>query len=133
MASIRRYHRDIYFPDWFQDSFAGYTRGLRERGPLSFSFHAVDKILEQCHSYGRILFKYLTKTCNKSSLDSDKVFEFYTVGKEIRKVCFRFSFDKSPVDIVLVISKEGNVVTVYTINKGDKHQTLDKSLYEKGD
>jgi|SRR5688572_7948887 len=131
---VNRYHREIYFPNSFDSSMKQFVEEILTDGPLTFSLHAAEKIVEYSHEYGKKFFQYLVKIVRSNSLDPDKVFEYYS-GKDgkITKVCFRYSFDESPVDIVMVVSASGVVITIYISNKGDNHSTLNKKLYKKGE
>lgn len=131
MSKFERYHREIFFPEWFSDSMDTYRASLKTKGNIFFTLHAVEKVLEYCLEYGITLSKILFKCVNRNFLSDSRAFEFYAVGREIRKVCFRFSFEQFPVDLILVISKDGCVITVYDTNKGDSHKSLDKKLYRR--
>lgn len=125
---IKRYHREIFFPDWAEESLKTYVKGVLSKTPLTYSIHALDKAINYAMNYGRIA---LLDALKSVYLESDKVFEFYAVKEEIKKTCFRFSPETLPVDIVMVISADGVVITMYVINQGDNHTTLDKRLYER--
>ncbi len=128
---LKRYHRDIYFPDWSQVSLEEFVGGIHSKGPVVCSLHAVENILRDCFQYGKRLFTYLMKSVRKTSFGIESIFEFYAVDREVKKACFRFSFERFPVDLVLVISADGTIITSFTTNHGDNHSTLDGSLYER--
>lgn len=131
---IYRFHREIYFPDDFQAAMKEYVEEIVSLGPLTFSLHSIEKIMDYSFEYGKNFFQYLVKTVRRNSLDADKVFEYYsTKGRKITKACFRYSFDDFPVDIIMVVSANGVVITMYIANKGDNHATLNKKLYRKGE
>lgn len=128
---LSRFHRDIFFPDWYENSLEEFLESLTRGGAITFSLHALEKSLEYSHEYGIRLKKYLSHIVKKDSLKSDNIFEFYSVEKIVKKACFRFSFEDFPVDLVVVISEDGIVITIYDTNKGDSHLTMDKKLYER--
>lgn len=131
---IDRYHREVYFPPWYEESMKVFVGEILSTGPLTFSMHCVEKVMEYTIQFGKNFFQNLVKSIRRGVLDTEKVFEFYsTKGGNITKACFRFSFEKLPVDIVLVISSSGVLITMYTINEGDNHDTLNKKLYKKGE
>jgi hypothetical protein len=128
---MKRYHREICFPDWSQQSLEEFVGGIYSKGPVVCSLHAVENILRDCTEYGRRLFTFLLKSIRKTSFEVGNIFEFYSVDRKVKKACFRFSFEDFPVDLVLVISADGTIITSYTTNHGDNHSTLDTSLYER--
>lgn len=128
---MQRYHREIFFPDWSEDALKNFTDKISNSSSIVFSIHALEKVVDASFQYGKQLFKYLLKSVRRSSMEPDSVFEFYAVRGEIKRACFRFSYDVFSVDLVLVISSDSTVVTVYTINKGDLHDTLNTKLYER--
>lgn len=131
---INRFHRDIFFPGSYDSSMKTFVEEIMALGPLTFSLHSVEKIADYFFEYGKNFLQYLVKTVRRNSLDPEKVFEFYS-GKDgkITKACFRYTFDEFPVDIIMVVSANGVVITMYISNKGDNHATLNKNLYKKGE
>lgn len=125
---LKRYHREIFFPEWAEGGLEIFVSTILKKGSLTFSLHAMDKSVDYCVTYGKNLF---LETLKKIPLEFKNIFEFRSVGEEIRKACFRYSLEELPVDIVLVISSDGVVITIYLINKGDNHATLNKKLYER--
>lgn len=127
--NLDRYHRDVLFPQWYETSLNIFIRAVRSHGSITFSLHALEKTIEYSFEYGRTMFKFLLRSVRRNSLDPNSVFEFYASDEEIHRACFRYSFEEFPVDLVLVISADGVVVTVFVINKTDNHTTLNRNLY----
>lgn len=130
---LKRYHKGFYFPPWAKDSINDFLSKRMSQKSVVFSIHAVDKIVEESFHYGKYLMGFLFRSVKKTSMKFENVFEFYAYDKEIKKVCFRLSYPEFPVDLIFVISSEETVITFYTTNKGDNHDSLDKDLYEKGE
>lgn len=128
---VKRYHKDIFFPEWSEESIKIFLSTLRKKKSLSITVHCLGKVVEYCFEYGRQMLKYLLKSVRKSYLEPSAIFEFYAIEQEVTKICVRFSFESFPVDLVLVISADGTIITVFTTNKGDFHGSLDTSLYER--
>jgi len=128
---LKRYHSEIYFPNWTNKSFVTFVDGIHAHGSITFSLHAVERAWEYGVDYGRNLIKFLSRTIREDVLKNGSIFEFYATDEEIHKACFRISSEDSPVDLVLVISSDGVVVTVFVIKKDDNHSTLDENLYER--
>lgn len=131
---VNRFHKDIFFPSSCDSSMKIFIDEIIALGPLTFSLHSVEKIVDYSFEYGKNFFQYLIKVVRRNPLDPEKVFEFYADkhGK-ITKACFRYTFDESPVDIIMVVSANGVVITTYISNKDDNHTTLNKNLYRKGE
>lgn len=129
---LKRYHRGIYFPPWAKESINEFLKNQRTQKSIVFSIHSVDKVVLEVLHYGKYLMEFLFKSIRKNSLKYENIFEFYSYEKEIQKICFRISYPEFPVDLIFVISAEGTVITFYTTNKGDNHDSLDVNLYEKG-
>lgn len=130
-SKLLRFHRSIFFPDWAEKSMEVYLEKILARGNIVFSVHSVEKVVQYSFEYGKQLFKFLLKSLKREGLEASLVFEFYAVDEEIRKACLRFSFDGFPVDLILVISTDGTIITVFTSNKEDNHSTLNVKLYER--
>jgi hypothetical protein len=128
---LKRYHKDVYFPDWASTSLKGFAKGVQIHGSIAFSLHALEKVVDYGTEYGKKFVKFLVKTIRQGILKTDNVFEFYAEDTGIKKACFRISSSEVPVDLVLVISADGVVVTAFVINKGDNHTTLDEKMYER--
>lgn len=131
MNKISRYHRSIFFPDWAEKSLEEFLINVSGTGSLKFSTHAVEKIVDCSFNYGRSFLEHLLKVVKKGSLNLDRVFEFYSTETRIKKACFRYTLPRFPVDLILVISADGVIVTVFVTNKEDNHSTLNEKLYER--
>ncbi len=131
MKKSLRYHRKIYFPPDSENLLEEFVDNLYKSNSMVFSSHSVEKIVGYCADYGRSLFRYLIKSIHKGNISADNIFEYYYSNDAVKKACFRFSFKEFPVDIVLVVSYTAVVITVYVVNKDDKHSNMNKALYEK--
>lgn len=131
---IDRFHRDIYFPSTFDTSIKLFMDEIVALGPLTFSLHSIEKIVDYSFEYGKNFFQFLVKAVRRDSLNPEKVFEYYSSKNgKVTKACLRYTFEEFPVDIVMVVSANGVVITMYISNKGDNHATLNKKLYKKGE
>lgn len=132
MKKIKRFHRDVYFPPWSEDSLAEFLSKVSEAGYVTFSAHALKRTSECVDEYGKSFLRALLKSVKRGSLNIGQVFEFYSVEETVKKACFRQSVEEISVDFVLVISQDATVITVFAINRDDNHDTLDAGLYESG-
>ena len=128
---LKRFHRSVYFPAWSDESLLEYFKEVTGIGPLKFSLHALEKLSESVLEHGRAFLKAFLRIIRRNSLTLEGVFEFYAVDTVVKKACFRYALPDFPVDLVLVISADGVVITVFVVNKGDDHSTLDEKLYER--
>lgn len=128
---LKRYHRELYFPPWANKSFIAFVEGVHTHGSITFSLHALEKSLEYSIDYGRNLVKFLSRIIRGDVFKNGSVFEFYAADEEIKKACLRITSNESPVDLVLVVSADGVIVTVFVTKKEDNHSTMDETLYER--
>lgn len=128
---LSRFHRDIFFPDWHGEALEQFLESLTKGGAITFSLHSLEKCVDYSHEYGIRLVKCIAQIVKKDSLSLENIFEFYSVEKRVKKACFRFSFEDFPVDLIVVISEDGVVITVYDTNREDSHLSMDKRLYER--
>jgi hypothetical protein len=132
MTKMKRYHKDVFYPSWAEKSAQHFFDELSKKRTVVFSTHALAKILADSFKYGQNYSRFLFKSLDNAIFDFHSLFEFYAVDDNIRKGCLRFSHHGLPVDIIVVVSAEGVVITSFTINKDDTHASLNKNLYEKG-
>jgi hypothetical protein len=120
-----RYHKKVFFPEGADAQLKTFTDTLNTKA-FTYSAHCLDNI-----KYRTIDIESLLRYIKGIKLNNINIFEFYTDDKgNIIKACFRL--DYSLFDVILVISKEKNIITIYTNNKEDKHSTLNEALYMKG-
>lgn len=125
---LKRFHVDIYCPEWSRDSILEFTRNLSGK-QLICSYHATKKY----NSFSRIYKKVIRDLLETLDLELsiDYIFEFYANDKEVKKVCYRFPIPDLESDIVFVISSNAKIVTIFLNRNFDPHVSLDDSLYEK--
>lgn len=131
---LKRYNNQVYFPDWYSESLDTFLKNLNRDSPFLFSPHAVSKLLyfSRTRRYADVNIDHnLTKSINLLKKSGNKVFEFYSKDQEISKACFRFPIPDSKFDIIVVVSSESIIVTIYFASKDDNHSTLNTNLYEK--
>lgn len=129
---LRRYHKDIFFPVWYETSLENFIGKISESGPISFSYHSVGKMISYVGEYGTVLWKKFSKIITNNVLDKQKIFEFYSdANTEVKKACFRYPIENLPVDLIMVISDTGVVITVYLTNREDNHESMNRNLYDR--
>jgi hypothetical protein len=128
---ILRYHREVFLPEKFADMFNEFYTAIYSAGPLSFSAHSViDKLIPYSIEFGKQFVKSINEILRAGALEESSLFEFYTSSTgEIQKACFRHPLKFTDLDVVFVISRNCVIITIYTIDRKDKHQFLNKSAY----
>ena len=101
---------------------------------LRLSIHAKNK-LKRMKSRYRTYTKNLLKTIKiAEELYLDYVFEFYADRNNvIKKVCYRLPMKDLDYDLILVISSNGKVVTIYLNNNFTGNRALKRELYIQGE
>ncbi len=117
---LKRFHKDIYFPD--KTKVYKLSHMLNKKS-WSFSSHCLENLKYRAFDNAKIL-QYI----RDSKLRPEWIFEYYILGGEIQKICYRIPYSHS--DIILVVSRDKHIITVYLNSKNDNHETLNKNLYQ---
>lgn len=119
---MNRYHTDVHIPEGDIDRLRAFTEALNAQA-WNYTAHSLDNV-----KYRAIDCKALLYFIKDLRLNACTIFEYYTEGTQIIKACYRIKYT-TDIDIILVISDEKNLVTVYMNSEGDNHYTLRKNLY----
>lgn len=117
-----RFHRAIYFPHI--DKVKKLTDSLNGKS-FTYSRHAIDTM-----KYRYIDTMAILQFVKGITLSANDVFEYYIEGEEIQRLCYRIKYTEG-TDVILVISKDKKIITIYTNESTDEHFTLNYSLYQK--
>ena len=90
-----------------------------------YSNHCLDNL-----KYRIIDIKALLLFIKNIKLNYESLFEYYSEGNNIIKVCYRIPFNMD-MDIILILSHDKNIITIYLNTSGDNHITLKTELYNK--
>lgn len=120
---MKRYHRQVYFPAESKEQLNDFTERLNCLN-WTYSVHCLENI-----RYRTLEVEKLLKFIKGLTLCADDIFEYYQ-EQEIEKVCYRIPYIKG-IDIILVVSKIKNIITIYMNEARDKHETLNNSVYCK--
>lgn len=130
---LKRYHIDIFCPEWTRDSILEYISLFKDK-KLKYSYHALKKLDRMKDKYRRIIRGLIRNINFSDELYLDYVFEFYTDNQNIvRKLCYRFPMVNLDTDVIIITSITGKIVTIYLNDNFDKHHSLDVSKYEQGE
>lgn len=121
---MQRYHKKVYFPESDKDNLIEFTDRLNNL-TWGYSSHCLDNFKHRVVDIEGML--HFIKGVN---LDYEQIFEYYKAyDNNIDKVCYRLAYEIN--DIILVLSKDKLIVTIYLNIKDDKHETLRKEIYCK--
>ena len=124
---MERYHRDLGIPEVH----------LKRLESLNEKFNSSKRFGRTTHAFHRLnqRFDYvsiLNHLANKIVFKVEDVFEIYVENDVVQKVCYKIDYRTSPYesqDLILVLTKDKAIVTLYINAKGDNHKTLKKELY----
>ena len=121
-----RYHKDVFYPQGADDKIDALCYRLNAMN-WGYTAHCLNNARLRIMNLEQLL--YFIK--NDLKLAGDDIFEFYTDDRgNIEKLCFRIEFSKV-YDIILVISSQKEIITIYINEKNDNHETLKRGLYAK--
>ena len=116
-----RYHRKIYFPHI--DKLRELNNKLNIKA-WKYSVHALENV-----KYRIADIENMLNFIKNITLEENQIFEYYKLYNNIEKLCYRIAYDNT-FDIVLVLSNDKSIITIYLNNKDDNHDTLKKELYQ---
>jgi len=120
---MNRYHIKLGFEAGHISQLKELTEQLNNRD-FSYSEHCLDNL-----KYRFIDLKGILLFIKGIELDYSQIFEFYT-EQNIIKVCYRISYNQYQ-DLILVLTTDKKIITVYINSKNDLHYTLKTNLYNK--
>ena len=122
-----RYHRQVYFS---QEDIIRLRDFTDKINPLIWQYtkHCIDNL-----KYRAINIEGVLRFIKGIILKPDLIFEFYAddISQVIIKACYRVRYNDD-IDLILVIGKDKQIITIYYNSAGDSHITLKKELYQKG-
>jgi len=92
-----------------------------------YSEHCLDSI-----KYWNIDIEGILNSILKADLKFEDIFEYYTENDYITKICYRIDYSIK-YDIIIVLTMDKKIVTIYLNKVGDNHDTLREELYNKGE
>jgi hypothetical protein len=123
---LKRYHRTIFLPNTFQNDLEKVLTSFSRKQWL-WGFHAVRKLVD---STDKETAKKIVEKVYHLVVSPENVFEVYYRGDDIEKFCVRVSLTKL-LDLILVVTKNKTLVTIYVNMKANKHEELDETHYRK--
>lgn len=120
---MNRYHKDIRFPEAYQQRLKELTEKFNSPKRFGRTNHAFDRLRERFNYLGILNF-----LANNVRFDVEDIFEFYADDKRVDRVCYKLNYDESQ-DLIIILTANKDIVTLYTNSKGDNHKTLKRELY----
>ncbi len=122
---MRRYHKQVYMPITDTLKLKTYTDKLNCL-KWQYTRHSLDNLKYRAIDRAELLLSIKGKLLNWQD-----IFEYYTDQQnDIIKVVYRFKYIDG-LDIILVISPDKKIITIYLNSSNDLHYTLRKNLYVK--
>ena len=120
---MNRYHIKLGFDQSHIKGLQDITEQLNNRD-FSYSDHCLDNL-----KYRFIDLKGILLFIKGIELRAEHIFEYYEENGKIIKLCYRITYNNLQ-DIILVVTSEKKIVTIYINSVGDNHITLKKELYK---
>jgi len=117
-----RYHKAVYYLDTAEQALTVFTDSLNFK-PWLYSSHCLDSLKHRTSDVQAIL-KYISGL----TLNSSNIFEYSILDNNIKQACFRIKYNNVN-DIIVIISVDKKIITIYLNKIIDKHETLNKRLY----
>jgi len=117
---MKRYHKNVYFKH--DTELKAFNARLNEKN-WKYSIHALDNL--KCRAIDNMSILKFIKDIELKETD---IFEYYSIDNDIQKACYRIEYIYS--DIILIVSKQKCIITIYLNSKNDNHNTLKTELYQ---
>lgn len=122
-------HKDVYLPQGVKNVALRLQKSIKKG---QYSYHLLTDRLENPdlkHNYtDSDLDKALSSIINEPVEPFEVGLNKYPIGWCVDKYCVRVSYDNK-VDIIIVLTAKGKVITAYCNLKTDNHKTLRKERY----
>jgi len=117
---MKRYHKNVYFKHETELKEFNVNMNIKK---WKYSSHALKNL-----QY-RVIDNLSILTFIKGLVLNEKdIFEYYIIDNKIDKVCYRIEYIYC--DIILIVSKQKCIITIYLNSKNDNHNTLKTELYQ---
>lgn len=121
---MNRYHIKTGFNPQDVDRLKALTEQLNGL-KWAYSEHCIDNL-----SYRVVDIEAVLKFIKDIKLSFEQIFEYYS-DRDIIKICYRIKYSKLQ-DIILILTPDKKIITIYINSVEDNHITLKKELYRKG-
>ena len=119
---MNRYHIKLGFEAEHISQLKELTEQLNLKNWL-YSEHCLDNL-----KYRAIDLRGILLFIKGIKLDYSQVFEYYAEELKVIKLCYRITYNNLQ-DIILIITPDKKIITIYINSANDLHDTLKKELY----
>jgi hypothetical protein len=120
---MNRYHIKVYTKPEDLKKIEDLTIFLNQKD-FGYTAHCLDNLKHRA-----IDLEGLLRFIKGVELTADQIFEYYILDNgDIEKVCFRIAY-MNDLDLILVLNKDKEIITIYLNSAEDKHETLKKEIY----
>lgn len=119
---MNRYHIKVGFEPDQTSQLKELTEQLNHKN-WTYSGHCIDNL-----KFRAIDLEHILRFIKTTVLEYSQIFEYYTENKDIIKVCYRINYNKLQ-DIILVVTPDKKIITIYLNSTSDNHITLKTELY----
>ena len=119
---MERYHKKVGFKPEHIRGLQDITEQLNLKN-WDYSEHCLDNL-----KYRAIDLKGILIFIKGVELRAEQIFEYYSEDKNIVKLCYRIGYNNLQ-DIILILTPDKRIITIYINSKDDLHDTLKKELY----
>ena len=119
---MNRYHIKLGFDQSHIKGLQDMTEQLNLKNWL-YSEHCLDNL-----KYRAIDLRGILLFIKGIKLDYSQVFEYYAEELKVIKLCYRITYNNLQ-DIILIITPDKKIITIYINSANDLHDTLKKELY----
>ena len=119
---MNRYHIKLGFDQSHIKGLQDITEQLNNRD-FSYSDHCLDNL-----KYRFLDLKGILLFIKGIELKVENIFEYYAEELKVIKLCYRITYNNLQ-DIILIITPDKKIITIYINSANDLHDTLKKELY----
>ena len=119
---MNRYHIKLGFEVGHISQLKELTEQLNNRD-FSYSDHCLDNL-----KYRFLDLKGILLFIKGIELKVENIFEYYAEELKVIKLCYRITYNNLQ-DIILIITPDKKIITIYINSANDLHDTLKKELY----
>ena len=120
---MKRFHKTICFPSQYNTQLKELTNAFNTKEKYGYTNHAYENLKTRFN-----LMDILQFLKNRIYFKYQDIFEYYVEGNKIVKVCYKMEYNQYQ-DLIIVLSNNKSIITIYLNNKRDNHTTLKNELY----
>jgi hypothetical protein len=119
---MNRYHIKVGFEPDQTSQLKELTEQLNYKN-WTYSGHSLENL-----KYRSVNLEHILRFIKTTVLEYTQIFEYYTDNDIIVKLCYRIGYNNLQ-DLILVVTPDKKIVTIYLNSASDNHITLKTELY----